>query len=73
MADDLEALRVHLGLSAISILGDPNSGAIALLYAERYSNRVDGEHRVLRTIAAHLVKDDEIELGEFVLSISISG
>jgi proline iminopeptidase len=40
MADDLEALRVHLGLSAISILGHSNSGAIALSYAERYSNRV---------------------------------
>src|SRR3977135_1327190 len=30
MANDLEALRVHLGLSEISILGHSNSGAIAL-------------------------------------------
>lgn len=40
MADDLEALRIHLGLSEISILGHSNSGAIALSYAERYTDRV---------------------------------
>lgn len=41
MADDLEALRIHLGLSEISILGHSNSGAIALSYAERFSGQVD--------------------------------
>ena len=40
MADDLETLRVHLGLSEISILGHSNSGAIALSYAARYPDRV---------------------------------
>jgi proline iminopeptidase len=40
MANDLEALRVHLGLSEISILGHSNSGAIALAYAARYPERV---------------------------------
>ena len=30
MANDLEALRVHLGLSEISIVGHSNSGGIAL-------------------------------------------
>jgi proline iminopeptidase len=40
MANDLEALRVHLGLSEISILGHSNSGAIALAYAARYTDRV---------------------------------
>ena len=40
MANDLEALRVHLGLSEISILGHSNSGAIALAYAARYPDRV---------------------------------
>jgi len=40
MADDLEALRVHLDLSEISILGHSNSGAIALSYAARYPDRV---------------------------------
>jgi proline iminopeptidase len=40
MANDLEALRVHLGLSEISILGHSNSGAIALAYAARYVDRV---------------------------------
>lgn len=41
MADDLEALRIHLGLPTISILGHSNSGAIALSYAERFPSRVD--------------------------------
>ncbi|GAB7538175.1 alpha/beta fold hydrolase [Burkholderia sp. 3C] len=40
MADDLEALREHLGLSTLQILGHSNSGAIALSYAERYTNHV---------------------------------
>jgi proline iminopeptidase len=40
MANDLEALRVHLGLSEISILGHSNSGAIALAYAARYPDQV---------------------------------
>ncbi|AEU36710.1 alpha/beta fold hydrolase [Granulicella mallensis] len=41
MADDLEALRKHLDLSQISILGHSNSGAIALSYATRYPDRVN--------------------------------
>jgi proline iminopeptidase len=41
MADDIEALREHLGLPAIQILGHSNSGAIALSYAERYRDRVE--------------------------------
>jgi pimeloyl-ACP methyl ester carboxylesterase len=41
MADDLEALRIHLGLSEISLLGHSNSGAIALSYAERFPSRVN--------------------------------
>jgi pimeloyl-ACP methyl ester carboxylesterase len=41
MADDLEALRIHLGFSEISILGHSNSGAIALSYAERFPDQVD--------------------------------
>jgi proline iminopeptidase len=40
MANDLEALRMHLGLSEISILGHSNSGAIALAYAVRYPDRL---------------------------------
>jgi proline iminopeptidase len=40
MADDLEALRVHLDLAEISILGHSNSGAIAVSYAARYPDRV---------------------------------
>ena len=47
MANDLEALRAHLGLSEMSILGHSNSGAIALAYAARYPDRVKqtGAHR----------------------------
>ncbi|MFM0501433.1 alpha/beta fold hydrolase [Paraburkholderia caffeinilytica] len=41
MADDLEALREFLGLSAIQLLGHSNSGAIGLSYAERYPNRAE--------------------------------
>jgi proline iminopeptidase len=40
MANDLEVLRVYLGLSEISILGHSNSGAIALAYTARYPERV---------------------------------
>lgn len=40
MANDLEALRVYLDLSQISLLGHSNGGAIALAYATRHPNRV---------------------------------
>ncbi|MEJ0096157.1 MAG: alpha/beta hydrolase [Methylocella sp.] len=40
MADDLEALREHLTLTNVRLLGHSNSGAIALSYAERYPDRV---------------------------------
>jgi pimeloyl-ACP methyl ester carboxylesterase len=36
MADDIEALRDHLGLARVPIIGHSNSGAIVLYYAERY-------------------------------------
>jgi proline iminopeptidase len=41
MADDLEALRIHLRLPKVNVLGHSNSGAIGLSYAERYPSRVD--------------------------------
>ena len=40
MAVDLEALRAHLGLDTISLLGHSNAGAIAISYAAKYPNRV---------------------------------
>ena len=40
-AHDLEALRIYLGLPAISIFGHSNAGAIALEYASRYPDRVN--------------------------------
>jgi proline iminopeptidase len=36
MADDIERLRLHLGLSQIDLLGHSNGGTIVLIYAERY-------------------------------------
>lgn len=41
MADDLEALRIHLDLPCISLFGHSNAGAIALSYTIRYPNRVN--------------------------------
>src|SRR5262245_47289985 len=38
--DDLEALRDHLGLSRISLLGSSYGGMVALGYALRYPQRV---------------------------------
>ncbi|MBB5061104.1 pimeloyl-ACP methyl ester carboxylesterase [Granulicella aggregans] len=40
MADDLEALRIHLEVAQISLFGHSNSGAIILRYAARYPGRV---------------------------------
>lgn len=40
MADDLEALRVHLDIPEISILGHSNSSSIALSYAVSYPDYV---------------------------------
>ena len=40
MVKDLEALRLHLGLAMITLLGHSNGGSIALGYAERYLERV---------------------------------
>jgi pimeloyl-ACP methyl ester carboxylesterase len=39
--DDVEALRVHLGLERIDLLGHSAGAALALLYAARHLNRVD--------------------------------
>ena len=51
MANDLEALRMHLGLSEISILGHSNSGAIALAYAVRYPVLIDSQVLGLSAVA----------------------
>ena len=40
MADDLNALRAHLGLSTIMLLGHSNGGAIAMAFALRHRERV---------------------------------
>ncbi|ANZ38979.1 alpha/beta hydrolase [Lentzea guizhouensis] len=43
--DDVEALRQHLGLDRISVLGHSAGGTLAVLYAQRYPQHV--EHLVL--------------------------
>ena len=40
LVDDVEALRVHLGLDRIDLLGHSAGAAVALLYAARHPNRV---------------------------------
>ncbi len=40
MADDLEALRQHLGLSKIVLMGHAHGGLIAMKYALKYSARL---------------------------------
>ncbi|WP_327238219.1 alpha/beta hydrolase [Streptomyces sp. NBC_01317] len=39
-ADDVEALRAHLGLERLDLLGHSASGSLAALYAARYPDRV---------------------------------
>ncbi|MFF2523323.1 alpha/beta fold hydrolase [Streptomyces liangshanensis] len=39
-ADDVEALRAHLGLERVDLLGHSASGSLAVLYAARYPDRV---------------------------------
>jgi pimeloyl-ACP methyl ester carboxylesterase len=42
MAEDLESLRIHLGLEQLpAVLGHSNGGAIALAYAEKYPLRLE--------------------------------
>jgi proline iminopeptidase len=40
MTEDVEALRIHLGLDQIDLLGHSAGGDLALLYAVRYPDRI---------------------------------
>lgn len=40
LVDDVEALRQHLGLDQIDLLGHSGGGAVAVLYATRYPHRI---------------------------------
>jgi len=40
LVDDVEALRAHLGLEQIDLLGHSAGGALAVLYAARYPDRI---------------------------------
>jgi proline iminopeptidase len=39
--DDVEALRVHLGLDRVDLLGHSAGGTLAVLYAARHPHRID--------------------------------
>jgi len=41
LADDVEALRVHLGLSRMDLLGHSAGAGIAMCYAARYPERIE--------------------------------
>jgi pimeloyl-ACP methyl ester carboxylesterase len=40
LVDDLEALRVHLGLPVMEVLGHSAGSSVAILYATRYPDRI---------------------------------
>ena len=40
LVDDVEALRAHLGIEQIDLLGHSAGGALAVLYAARYPDRI---------------------------------
>src|SRR5688500_16228180 len=40
LADDLEALRAHLGLETVDLLGHSAGGSVSLLYAARHHARI---------------------------------
>jgi pimeloyl-ACP methyl ester carboxylesterase len=40
LVDDLEALRAHLGLDALDLLGHSAGGSVSLLYAARHPERI---------------------------------
>ncbi|GIH66626.1 alpha/beta fold hydrolase [Microbispora siamensis] len=41
LVEDVEALRVHLGLERIDLFGHSASGGVCLLYADRYPQRLE--------------------------------
>jgi pimeloyl-ACP methyl ester carboxylesterase len=62
VVDDVEALRLHLGLDRIDLLGHSAGGGVALLYAARFPHRLD--HLVLANPSLHaigLVSDTDAE------------
>lgn len=57
MAEDLESLRLHLGLSTLDVLGHANGGCIALWYAIRFPARI----RRLVLVSPQLLGTTELE------------
>jgi pimeloyl-ACP methyl ester carboxylesterase len=53
MVDDVEALRVHLGLDQVELLGHSAGGDLAMLYAARYPDLI--ERLILITPALYAV------------------
>jgi proline iminopeptidase len=59
LVGDVEALRVHLGLDRIDLLGHSAAGSLATLYAAAYPQRV--AHLILLTPSLHAVGVGETE------------
>lgn len=67
LVDDVEALRVHLDLDRIDLLGHSAGGSLAVLYAARHPDRVN--RLVLltpspRVVGLNITDDDRRELAE---------
>lgn len=65
--DDVEALRVHLGLETIDLLGHSAGGTLAMLYAARYPDRVGRLVLVApspRVVGIEVADEDRREVAE---------
>jgi len=65
MADDLEALRQHLGLNRIALLGHAHGGFIAMKYALKYPNRL-AQLILVDCILLRNLEDDTREVSEIL-------
>jgi len=67
LVDDVEALRAHLGMEQIDLLGHSAGGALAVLYAARYPDRVGRLELVTpspRAVGLEITDADRREVAE---------
>ena len=62
--DDLEALRLHLGLERLDLLGHSHGGIVAIAYAARHPDRV--ERLILASTLARWSSEQQAALEEWV-------